>query len=349
MPSSSRSPTRALKASVGGVAGLDLVGVAEVLEHLNHRAEQQGHRLSPLVRLEDHRAAEGDVLGEELVHARRSPWPRRPRENGSLFTCAHPTAAPVDRAGGQRGGRRAGAPAPSGPRPRRRSAWRGPPRSPTPISSSIETRSSVEMLPGGARWHGAAAELAEGALERLDARSSAASTLARPWPRVLWKCAVSSTPSSLDRASSKNSPTCRGLAIPVVSPKATSSQPNAASFSAISKTRSGGTSPSYGQPKLVEITPSQRSPASRRDADRSLEIGQRFRDRAVDVLAVVRLRGREEEVGLLEAVAEGERVVEPLAVRDQHRIGDVVAGLEAPSAPRRRPRAAESRQPGRTR
>ena len=74
--------------------------------------------------------------------------------------------------------------------------------------------------------------------------SSAASTLARPWPRVLWKWAVSSTPPRRSRAAAKNSPTWRGFAIPVVSPKPTSSQPAAASRSAISKTRSGGTSPS---------------------------------------------------------------------------------------------------------
>ena len=48
-----------------------------------------------------------------------------------------------------------------------------------------------------------------------------------------------------------------------MSPNATSSQPASASRSAISSTRSGGTSPSYGQPKLVEMTPSQRSPSPR--------------------------------------------------------------------------------------
>ena len=74
--------------------------------------------------------------------------------------------------------------------------------------------------------------------------SSAASTFASPWPRVLWKWAVSSTPASRSRAAAKNSPTWRGLAIPVVSPKATSSQPAATSRSAISSTRSAGTSPS---------------------------------------------------------------------------------------------------------
>ena len=51
--------------------------------------------------------------------------------------------------------------------------------------------------------------------------------------------------------------------MPVVSPNATSSQPASASRRAIPNTRSSGTSPSYGQPNDTEITPSQRSPASR--------------------------------------------------------------------------------------
>src|SRR5688500_12199681 len=51
--------------------------------------------------------------------------------------------------------------------------------------------------------------------------------------------------------------------MPVVSPKPISSAPAAISRRAIAKTRSGGTWPSYGQPKATEITPSQRSPSAR--------------------------------------------------------------------------------------
>ena len=69
-------------------------------------------------------------------------------------------------------------------------------------------------------------------------------------------------------------------------------------------------------------------------ADRFLEPGQRLRDRAVDVLAVVGLRGREEEVHLLEAVAELESVLEPPPVRDQDRVGDTLAPARSASAPR---------------
>src|ERR671934_2902494 len=78
--------------------------------------------------------------------------------------------------------------------------------------------------------------------------SSAASTLASPCPRVLWKCAVSSTSGNRSNASSKKERTCSGLAIPVVSPNAISEQPAATKREAISNTREGGTSPSYGQP-----------------------------------------------------------------------------------------------------
>ena len=75
--------------------------------------------------------------------------------------------------------------------------------------------------------------------------SSAATTLASPWPRVLWKWAVSSTSSpSSPGARVKNAPTWRGLAMPVVSPKPTSCAPAAASRAASSSTRAAGTSPS---------------------------------------------------------------------------------------------------------
>ena len=46
------------------------------------------------------------------------------------------------------------------------------------------------------------------------------------------------------RAASKNAPTCSGLAMPVVSPKAISCTPQSTSRAAISSTRSRGTAPS---------------------------------------------------------------------------------------------------------
>ncbi len=78
----------------------------------------------------------------------------------------------------------------------------------------------------------------------------------------------------------KKSRTCTGFAMPVVSPNATSAQPAAASRSAIPSTLSTGTCPSYGQPNEVEITPSQRSPASRaRAVTRSIPLSDSSTDR----------------------------------------------------------------------
>src|SRR3954471_23883797 len=72
----------------------------------------------------------------------------------------------------------------------------------------------------------------------------------------------------------------------VVSPKPISCAPAATSRRAISKTRSRGTSPSYGQPKLTLITPSQRRPASRaRGRTRSSPC----RDSSIERLTFLRL------------------------------------------------------------
>src|SRR4051794_16599120 len=55
----------------------------------------------------------------------------------------------------------------------------------------------------------------------------------------------------------------------------------------------------------------------------ALQPGQRLLDRAVDVLAVVGLGAAQEDVDLLEAVAQLERVVQAALVGDEHRDGDV--------------------------
>src|SRR3712207_2546460 len=117
--------------------------------------------------------------------------------------------------------------------------------------------------------------------------SSAARTFARPCPRVLWKCAVSSTSApSASRASSKYDRTCSGFAIPVVSPKPISCAPASRNRRATSHTRSRGTCPSYGQPNATEITPSQRRPASRaRGSTRSRPLS----DSSIERLTFLRL------------------------------------------------------------
>ena len=70
-----------------------------------------------------------------------------------------------------------------------------------PISWSIETRSSVAMLPVAPAGTGQPPSSPKLDSKLSTPASSAASTLASPWPRVLWKCAVSSTPgSALERS-----------------------------------------------------------------------------------------------------------------------------------------------------
>ena len=60
-----------------------------------------------------------------------------------------------------------------------------------------------------------------------------------------------------------------------------------------------------------------------RGLENALEAVERLGDRAVDVLAVVGLRGGEEDADLVEAITNRERVVEPALVRDQDRERDV--------------------------
>ena len=207
---------------------------------------------------------------------------------------------------------------------------------PVSIAHLVEHRDEVlgGDVAGRARRHRAAAELAERSTRSESMPcSSAASTLASPWPRVLWKWAVSSTPGRRSRAAAKNSPTWRGFAIPVVSPNATSSQPASASRSAISKhalrrhlalVRDSRTR-SRSRPR------SEAPPRAPRAIVRS-QARERLGDRAVDVLAVVGLRRGEEEVDLVEAVAVGERALEPLLVRDQDRVARRPSGRSIASS-----------------
>ncbi len=70
-----------------------------------------------------------------------------------------------------------------------------------PISWSIETRSSVAMLPVAPRGTGQPPSSPNELSKERTPASSAASTLARPWPRVLWKWPVSSA--SIEACSKK--------------------------------------------------------------------------------------------------------------------------------------------------
>ena len=148
----------------------------------------------------DHAARDLAAVGDQ--HARRTS--ARASRPGPPPACGCPARGP--------GGAAA--------RACRRSAPAG--RSPvsTPISCSIETTSSVATLPVAPGGTGQPPSSPKLDSNESTPASSAAYTLASPWPRVLWKWAVSSTSGPAVRARPRRTRgPGRGLAIPVVSPK----------------------------------------------------------------------------------------------------------------------------------
>ena len=98
---------------------------------------------------------------------------------------------------------------------------------------------------GRARRDRAAAELAEARLERVDSLLERREHVGEALAAGVVEVRGQLDPGRAARARRRRTrATWRGFAIPVVSPKPTSSQPAAARRSAISNTRSGGTSPS---------------------------------------------------------------------------------------------------------
>ena len=86
---------------------------------------------------------------------------------------------------------------------------------------------------------------------------------------------------------------------------------------------SSGTSPSYGQPQTVETYARTRRPASMAGG---IDLGERIErllDALVRVLAVVRLRGRQEHGDLTEP-ADAERPLEARRVRHERAPGDAL-------------------------
>src|SRR6516164_6992121 len=74
----------------------------------------------------------------------------------------------------------------------------------TPISWNMLTRSSVAILPVEPAGTGQPPSSPKLASKLVQPASSAAYALARPCPRVLWKCAVTSTPGRRSMAAAKN-------------------------------------------------------------------------------------------------------------------------------------------------
>ena len=216
---------------------------------------------------------------------------RRPRGLSGASRRGRPAACGCPAAG----------PAPPGPaREQASSAGRSTPVS-MPISWSIETRSSVAMLPVAPAGTGQPPSSPK--LDSKDSTpdSSAASTFASPWPAgvVEVRCQLDTGELRAGRARRTRAPaagwpsrSCRRSRSPA--------RPRRAAQRRSRAPARAGTSPSYGQPKDVEITPSQRSPAAGARAEHLLQARKRLGDRAVHVLAVVGLGGRQEHVDLVE-------------------------------------------------
>ena len=185
------------------------------------------------------------------------------------------------------------------------SASRSMPGRARPSRAASTTRSSVAMLPVAPAGTGQPPSSPKDDSKRVQPASSAASTLARPWPRVLWKCAVSSTsaPSALARAGEEGADLARvghpGGVAEADLRRARRGEP----ARRCSSTRSGGHVALVGAAEATEMTASQRRPAARARGQDALEAVERLGDRAVDVAAVVGLGGAEEDVDLVEAVA----------------------------------------------
>ena len=164
--------------------------------------------------------------------------------------------------------------------------------------------------------------------------SSAASTFASPWPRVLWKWAVSSTAAeALARGGEELADLARvrhpgGVAEGDLL-AAGGGEPLGDLEHALDRDLALVGTAEAGRDHALAA-----QALGPRALDHPLEPGERLGDRAVDVLAVVGLRGGEEEVDLVEAVALRERALEPALVRDQDRVGDPVEALVARRAPR---------------
>ena len=218
-----------------------------------------------------------------------------------------PTASPLDGPGGQqvRAERTAEDLLDLARRPR--AAPRGRSRSSMPISSSIETRSSVAMLPvepGGTGQPPSSPKLDSN--ESIPC-PSAASTLARPWPRVLWKCAVSSGPPppapscdahpgeepvDLERVGHAGRVAEADLGAARCEQALGDAEDPLGRHLALVGAAEGGRDDALAAQALGD-----------RGGDHPVELGERLVDRAVDVLPVVGLRRGEEDADLVEVLA----------------------------------------------
>ena len=188
-------------------------------------------------------------------------------------------------------------------RPRAARRGRSPSRSPSRAPSRRDPRwRCCPVAPGGYR---AAAELAERRLEAVDSRLERGQHVRQPLAaRVMEVSGQLDRRAAPRRAAAKNSRTCSGLAIPVVSPKPISEAPAAARRArdrehALTRQRDPRTdsrTTPRSRPRSAGPRPRARANVRSRPAsDSSIE--------RPDVLLVVGLRRGQEAVDLLKALA----------------------------------------------
>ena len=220
----------------------------------------------------------------------------------------------------------------------------------TPISCSIETTSSVETLPVDARRHRAAAELAEARLEGLDPLLQRRQHVGQPLAAGVVEVGGQLDPGEALAGGGEElvrpgagSPSrwCR-RSRPRRSRPRRAARRSRRRAPAAPRPRRGSRRRSRSRPRSAapprgRVASVRSSPSS----DSSIE--------RLTLLAVVGLRGGEEDADLVEAVAHLQRPLEPALVRDQDREGDALAPLHRGQHLARRRRAAGSRRAARRR
>ena len=158
---------------------------------------------------------------------------------------------------------------------------------------------------------------------------SAARTFARPWPRVLWKCAVSSHAVAERRAR-------RGEVLGDLDGVGHAGRVAEGDLlrAGVREVVSERQHPIAVDAALVGAAEARRDdgldaqPGAQRDRDDAVQRGDRRGDRAVDVALVVGLARREEDADLVEALALAQRALETALVGDEHAARDAVGHVD---------------------
>ena len=225
-------------------------------------------------------------------------------------------------------GCRAGARASPARAPSRRAAPAGRCRSRCPSRASIETRSSVAMLPVAPAGTGQPpsspkldSKLVHAGLQRREHVGEAL-----PARVVEVRGQLDASPSALARAARRTRAPAAGWPCRWCRRSRSPAAPASRSARGDLEHALGRHVALVGAAERRRDHPLAAQPRLARPGEHALQAGERLGDRAVDVLAVVGLRGRQEDVDLVERgpargsrLAQRERPVQAALVGDQHR------------------------------